>query len=99
VGCTAHLINAGIDTGDILCHRVVPIAGARNITDLRQTVDDAQLDLLADVVAFVAAAGTLPPGIPQHAHDGRQFFRLHPALRSVLERHLAQRASARTSRE
>jgi hypothetical protein len=62
-------------------------------------VDDAQLDLLADVVAFVAAAGTLPPGIPQHAHDGRQFFRLHPALRSVLERHLAQRASARTSRE
>lgn len=92
VGCTVHLIDPGIDTGDILAHRLVPVDGARGIRSvdaLRQRVDEAQLALLGEVVAFAARTGTLPPRSAQGPEDGRQYFRLHPEVLAVLERHLA----------
>lgn len=94
VGCSVHLIDPGIDTGDILCVRTVPTAGVRSIAALRARVDDAQLALLGEVVRYVASTGTLPPRHPQRPGDGRQFFRMHGDLAALLEHELAAVAPA-----
>ena len=89
VGCSVHLIDAGIDTGDIICARPVPTEGARSIPALRARVDEEQVALLGEVVRYVTASGALPPRRPQAAGEGRQFFRMHDDLLAMLERELA----------
>jgi hypothetical protein len=84
VGCSVHLIDPGIDTGDILCVRAVPAAGIRSAA-----VDEAQIAVLGEVVRYITATGMLPPRRPQAPAEGRQFFRMHGDLLAVLERELA----------
>ena len=52
VRCTVHLIDPGLDTGDVLCVRAVNVDDAVNITQLRTLVDRAQIELLGEVVRF-----------------------------------------------
>ncbi len=92
VGCSVHLIDDGVDTGDILCCRFVETAGTTSIQQLRDRVDNEQLALLGEVIGFVADTGTLPPRLTQEQAQGRQFFRMHAALRTALEKHLRSRA-------
>jgi hypothetical protein len=90
VGCTVHLVNAGIDTGDIVAIREVATASAHTIEELRNLVDEAQIALLGEVLHFVVDTGCLPATRPQTADEGRQYFRMHPDLKSVLESKLAR---------
>jgi hypothetical protein len=85
VGCSVHLIDAGIDTGDILCVRRVAVGGVRSIAELRARVDVGQIALLGDVVRFVVATGCLPARRRQEPREGTQYFRMHPELANVLE--------------
>jgi hypothetical protein len=85
VGCTAHVIDAGIDTGDILCVRRVSPAGVSDIASLRDRVDRAQIDLLGEVVRFVLETGHLPPRRRQAPEEGSQFFRMHAEIAAALE--------------
>lgn len=100
VGCTVHLIDLGIDTGDILVVRTIDASGASDasgaagIGSLRAAVDRAQIELLGEVVRYVWATGELPPLHPQRGDEGCQFFAMHPELRRRLEIELA--AAART---
>lgn len=89
VGCTVHLINEGIDTGDIIAVAEVDKSSADNIRGLRALVDDAQITLLGKVVRWIVESGTLPPARPQHPDEGRQYFEMHPELRAILEDKLA----------
>jgi methionyl-tRNA formyltransferase len=88
VGCTVHLIDPGIDTGAIIATRVVDINGVRSIDELRARVDAAQLALLADTTSAIVSAGGLPPTVQQRPEDGKQYFRMHPELRALLEERL-----------
>lgn len=90
VGCTVHVIDTGIDTGDIVCARQVDPGGASTVAALRQAVDDAQFALLEEVVRYVTATGELPARAPQAPAEGRQFFRMHDALLGLLEDELAR---------
>jgi folate-dependent phosphoribosylglycinamide formyltransferase PurN len=84
IGCTVHLIDPGIDTGDILAFRAVDATGAASIDTLRERVDRAQIDLLGDVLRWILETGTLPPRRSQRADEGRQYFIMHDAVREVL---------------
>lgn len=84
-----HLIDSGIDTGDILCVREVATTGARSIAALRQLLDQAQMALLSDAVRYITLVGKLPPCRPQKLEEGRQFFRMHRDLSELLEQTLA----------
>jgi folate-dependent phosphoribosylglycinamide formyltransferase PurN len=94
VGCSVHLIDRGIDTGDILCVRPVALDGIRTVTALRDRVDESQMALLSETVRFVVRTGTLPPGRSQAPGEGRQFFRMHGDLLQALERELSSTAPA-----
>lgn len=80
VGCTVHLIDPGIDTGGILCARVVDTADIKDVPHLRTCVDDAQIALLGEVMHYVMTTGKLPPCRAQNPDEGVQFFRIHPDL-------------------
>ena len=88
VGCTVHLVDPGIDTGDILLAREVDVREARAIDELRALVDRAQASILGDVVRWILRSGELPPRRDQRPEDGRQFFTMHETLRRLLSRRL-----------
>lgn len=89
VGCTVHLINEGIDTGDIIDVAEVDSESADSILSLRALVDDAQIALLGRVVRWIVESGALPPARPQSPGEGRQYFEMHAELRGLLEHKLA----------
>jgi folate-dependent phosphoribosylglycinamide formyltransferase PurN len=95
IGCSVHLIDKGIDTGDIVLVRPVAADGADDIAALRATVDAAQIELLGEVVRYIAMTGELPPRHSQHAGDGRQFFIMHPELAKQLQLELASHTRSR----
>jgi len=78
--CTAHLAAPAVDQGDILATTTVAYGPAAS---LRIRVKAAQLHLLQAVTLHAAATGRLPAGTPQGA--GRQYYRLHPHLKRVLD--------------
>ena len=84
VGCSVHLIDAGIDTGPLLARREARVTDCRDFAMLRATVDAAQIDLLGDVVARVRATGKLPPPLGLRAPVERQYFVMHSDLRAIL---------------
>jgi methionyl-tRNA formyltransferase len=90
VGCTVHLIDTGIDTGDILVTRAVDVSRAGNIAELRKLVDESQIELLGEVVQYILSEGRLPPRRSQTAAEGIQYFRMHPVLVEKLNARLAR---------
>ncbi|HEX6808106.1 MAG TPA: formyltransferase family protein [Gemmatimonadaceae bacterium] len=88
VGCTVHVVDPGVDTGDIIMFREVDATGATDIQALRDRVDDAQVVALGDVVRWVLEHGALPPACAQAPEDGRQYFAMHDDLRALLDAHL-----------
>lgn len=91
IGVTAHLVDAGIDTGDLLVARVVGLGDATSIAELRDAVDVAQIELLAHVLRWIWTSGTLPPRTAQSRFETRQWFGMHPELKAMLARDLARR--------
>ncbi len=87
-GCTAHLIDPGIDTGDILSVHEMP-GPWPSIAAMRADVDATQLALLAEAVRVIAEANALPPASQQQANEGKQYFAMHADLKAILDRRLA----------
>ena len=88
VGCSVHLIDSGIDTGDILLVREVDVSGAGNVDAMRDVVDKNQVELLGEVVRYVVSTGELPPRRAQAAEEGLQYYRMHPDLVNKLNQRL-----------
>jgi folate-dependent phosphoribosylglycinamide formyltransferase PurN len=91
VGCSVHLIDSGIDTGDILLVRKVDDSSARNVSELRNLVDQSQIELLGEVVRYVLKTGKLPQRRSQTEAEGLQYFTMHPTLLDALNRRLSGR--------
>lgn len=65
VGATVHRVDAGIDTGEIVARRLLPVAPGITLAGLSTAAVALADELLVDVVATVAASGALPPSAPQ----------------------------------
>ncbi|HEV2776913.1 MAG TPA: formyltransferase family protein [Solirubrobacteraceae bacterium] len=87
-GVSVHIVDPGIDTGDILLREEIPCPAGTTLRSLRALHQQAAARLL------IAAALQLRDGTeqrtPQRADEGRQYYRMHPALRSRVERALEQ---------
>lgn len=87
-GCTVHLIDPGIDTGDILLLSHVDVTAAESVAQARELVNRAQLAQLSEVLRYALAAGQLPPRKPQWPEGGLQYFTMHPRLVERLNQRL-----------
>jgi folate-dependent phosphoribosylglycinamide formyltransferase PurN len=97
VGCTVHLIDEGIDTGDIVCTREVDIRGVRTIAELRERVDTEQLELLGRVLRWILGTGRLPEVRRQAREEGVQHHRMHRELASQLQAEFGENACRPTT--
>jgi methionyl-tRNA formyltransferase len=91
VGCTVHFIDSGIDTGAIVAVREADITEAHSIDALRDVIDRAQIALLGEVLEAIDCGSGAPNARPQRSDEGRQFFRMHPEMVTLLEERLAHR--------
>jgi methionyl-tRNA formyltransferase len=91
VGVTVHLVDPGIDTGDILLREEIPLAAGETFATLRAKHQDLAARLL--VQAALALRDGREERQTQAAAEGRQFYRMHEALRAVAEARLEDQAA------
>jgi methionyl-tRNA formyltransferase len=91
VGVTVHMVDPGIDTGDILLREEIPLDRDESFESLRQKHQTVAARLL------VEAALSLRDGserrTPQRPEEGRQYYRMHSALRALAERRLREQTA------
>jgi folate-dependent phosphoribosylglycinamide formyltransferase PurN len=85
VGCTLHVVDAGVDTGDILEARPYAWSGDETLDRLAWRLNETCLDLLAEACGHHWPA-YLNRAVPQE--DGRLYYLLPPRLRPAVERRL-----------
>jgi folate-dependent phosphoribosylglycinamide formyltransferase PurN len=84
---TVHFVDPGIDTGDIVVSEEILIQPGDTLEAVRARAAEKQAQLLAWAVSTVRS-GPLPR-VRQFAQDGRQYYVMHPRLRTVAQRRLA----------
>jgi methionyl-tRNA formyltransferase len=92
VGVTVHLVDPGVDTGDILLREEIALEPGETFATLRRKHQDVAARLLVQA-ALELRDGTARP-LPQVPEQGRQYYRMHPSLRRAAEAQLADQASA-----
>ena len=83
VGVTVHKVDAGVDTGDIVLRERVEVEPIETLRTLRAKHQRLAQRMLREAVHLIAANESTP--IPQAAGEGRQFYRMHPRLRALVE--------------
>jgi methionyl-tRNA formyltransferase len=86
VGVTVHMVDAGIDTGDIVLREEIPVEPGDTLESLRAKLQSVAARLLFEAVTALLD-GTAARE-PQRPEDGHQYYRMHPALRAQVERRL-----------
>jgi methionyl-tRNA formyltransferase len=91
LGVTVHLVDSGVDTGIILLREEIALGVGESFATLRRKHQDVAARLLVRAALDLRDGRATP--VPQDAADGRQYYRMHPALRRVAEARLRARTS------
>jgi methionyl-tRNA formyltransferase len=81
VGVTCHLMDKGIDTGDILEIVKVNPVKFHNFTELREYLSGVMYDLMLKNIASISL-GDFEKS-KQLESDGKQYFVMHPLLKKI----------------
>lgn len=90
VGVSVHFVDAGIDTGDILLRERIAVEPGDTLETLRPKHQSSAARLLGEAVRLLMAGEA--SAVPQAPSEGRQYYRMHPALRAIVEERLARGA-------
>ena len=82
VVCTAYIARPAVDAGEVIAALPVPVSPAGT---LKSRVKDAQVALLIAAAGLTAAHGRLPDASPQPPGPGRQYYRMHPHIKRLLD--------------
>jgi methionyl-tRNA formyltransferase len=93
VGVTAHMVDPGIDTGDILLQETIAVDHGDTLESLRAKHQASAVGLLAAAVRGLGEGSV--PRLPQRPEEGRQYYRMHPELRRRVEKKLASGSYSR----
>lgn len=91
---TVHFVDPGVDTGDIIALKRIPIHPGDTLASVRATAYRVQSELLAQTT-FEAGKGSLPRR-SQRREDGKQYYAMHPRLKVFAEGRLPQFAQDTT---
>jgi folate-dependent phosphoribosylglycinamide formyltransferase PurN len=86
IGVTLHFIARGIDTGDILLFKEIPIEPGDCISDLREKSSMISVDLIIEGIHRLNNGNLRRT--KQLPEDGKQYFAMHSRLIKVLEEKL-----------
>lgn len=93
VGITVHFVDRGVDTGDIVLRREVPLEPGDVIQTVRDRAHLIQAEALAEVLQRLASGEELERE-PQDRSAGRQYYRMTPEERSETEERLRARVAS-----
>jgi len=93
VACSVFWIDEGVDTGEIVATRRVDVHGVRSVGELRDRADAVQIALLDEIAAAMLEGRPIPQSTRQRPEEGRQFYRMHPDVRRILDEDLARQAA------
>lgn len=88
IGVTLHFIDQGIDTGDILMFKEIPVEEGDNISGLRAKSTPISVDLVAECIQLLKQGNMT--GKKQQPEEGLQYFVMHPRLNSLIERNIGE---------
>lgn len=91
-GVTVHMVDPGIDTGDIVLQRPLEVVPGDTLASLRTKHQAAAADLLPE--AALALMNGTAERTAQPIEAGRQFYRMHPLLKRRVEESLEGRPVA-----
>ena len=86
VGVTVHYVDPGIDTGDILEREPIRVDPGDDLASIRAKQQALARELLLRAVERIAIGDV--DAISQRPDEGRQFYRMHPAIRRRVQRSL-----------
>jgi methionyl-tRNA formyltransferase len=86
-GVTVHFVDAGIDTGDILKRGHVLVEQGDTLDTMREKQRQLSAELLYEATLEIGEGRCVR--IPQAPDEGKQYYRMHPALRARTEAKLA----------
>jgi methionyl-tRNA formyltransferase len=89
VGVTVHLVDAGVDTGPILLQEHISLDAGDTFATLRRKHQDVAARLLVQAALDLRDGNATP--VAQDPGQGRQYYRMHPALRRAAEARLRAR--------
>jgi methionyl-tRNA formyltransferase len=92
---TIHFVTSGIDLGDILAVREIPVTRDDTISTLRARSYAVMVEAMAESVAALHEGRETRT--PQQPSEGRQYFAMHPELLRIAEQRLARRKTAARS--
>lgn len=83
-----QFMSAGVDIGDIVLQRPLPIYPGDTISALRERSSELGTQLLVEAILLLEAGRATR--IPQRLEDGRQYFVMDPRLKRLVEQRLAE---------
>lgn len=92
IGLSLHLMDAGVDTGPILCQRRLALRPGDTFASIYTRLEPHMVELILKGLRGLRD-GTIAPE-PQNIDDGRQYFVLHPRLLAEAQRRLYNITSA-----
>lgn len=86
LGVSIHFVDQGVDTGDISMRERLAIEGINSLDELYSVSIKKSVRLLVDTVCVIHDRRL--DTITQKKEEGRQYFRMHPKLRALVEKRL-----------
>lgn len=86
IGVTLHFIDKGIDTGDILFFKNIPVEAGDTIEDLRNKSGTINIELFYTAINCISDDNLIR--VRQLKNEGKQYFVMHNRLRSIVENRL-----------
>ncbi len=87
IGLTLHFMESGVDTGPILLQKKVSPQKEESSLDLRLRMEPMMVGLMLEGLRRLRDGNIKP--IPQNPREGRQYFVMHPRMRSQVEKILS----------
>lgn len=84
VGVTCHLMDKGIDTGDIIEIVKVNASDFKDFIELREFMSGVMLELMVKNILSISKGNFKK--YKQSQSDGRQYFVMHPILKEIAEK-------------
>ena len=86
-GLTIHFVDAGLDTGDILKRTHILVESGDTLEAIREKQRQRSAELLFEAALEIGEGRNVR--LPQAREEGKQYYRMHPALRARAEEKLA----------
>ena len=87
IGATVHVVDPGVDTGDIIERKELPLTPGAGLDQLNDELTELCGELMARAIQRIVEAGQVE-AMPQERADGKQYYRMPQDLARQIDQQL-----------